>query len=77
MLIPGCKELSEDNVLELHENGVLPDHCNYVLHMQGKELQWPDPKEMRPFKEAPKSFKLTYYNSIGNPNKEWHRRING
>jgi hypothetical protein len=35
-----------------------------VLHLQGKELQWPEPRELTPFKAAPFEVQLKYMGVI-------------
>lgn len=64
-LVQHCSQLTEDNVLLLHEKGFLPDHCNYVRHMKGQELVWDiEPAQLTPFKAAPFEFQLKYMGSI-------------
>lgn len=62
--IPVCVQLTEDNVMHHHEEGTLPDDCNYVLYMRGEELVWPEPKQLQPFDEAPLTFKMGVWNKL-------------
>ena len=57
-----CVQLTEETVPQWHMLGLLPDHCNYVLHMQGKELIWDvEPTQLTPFDDSPLTFKMQYY----------------
>ena len=61
-LNPNCTKLTPDNVLFLHENGVLSDRCNYVRHMKGQELVWDVEKaDLKAFTEATTEFRMYYY----------------
>jgi uncharacterized cysteine cluster protein YcgN (CxxCxxCC family) len=62
--IPVCVQLTEDNVMHHHSTGTLPADCNYVLHLQGKELVWPEPRQLQPFDEAPLEFKMEVWRKL-------------
>ena len=62
--IPVCVQLTEDNVMQEHEKGTLPEYCNYVRYMKGEELTWPEPRQLQPFDEAPLLFKMEVWRKM-------------
>ena len=62
-LNPNCTKLTKDNVLVLHEKGVLSDRCNYVRHMKGQELIWNVDTNLKEFSKSKIEFKMVYYAS--------------
>ena len=61
-LIPQCSVITPDNVMQLYQQKVLSDRCNYVRHIRGQELLWDvEPKKLQAFDNAPLNIKMQYW----------------
>lgn len=57
-----CGKITPENVLTLHEQGLLPDTCAYVRHAKNKkQLENPEKVKLQPFYRAPHALRMKYY----------------
>ena len=68
-----CLKVEPDNVLDLHESGILPDSCAYVRHVKGQPpLERPVQRAtLVPFTLAP----YTYQRKHLKATKQWQKAL--